>query len=138
MNIDSINSGIVIDHITAGQGMEIYRLLGLESLDCQVAVIRNAQSHRLGKKDIIKIDAVIPLDLDLLGYTDPGVTINIIHDGVITEKKHPRLPERLTGVLKCRNPRCITTTEQELTQIFVLTDPEQRVYRCIYCEAKNK
>ena len=136
MNIDSIQNGIVIDHIPAGKGMELYRLLNLESLDCQVAIIKNAVSSKMGRKDIIKIDAAIDVDLDLLGYIAPGATIDIIRGGVLTEKKSPDLPETLTGVLKCKNPRCISATEQELPQIFRLADREKRVYRCLYCEAK--
>jgi len=138
MNIDSIKNGIVIDHITAGKGMELYRLLNLESLDCPVAIIKNAQSGKRGKKDIIKVDGEADVSLDLLGYVDPGITINVIKDSELVEKKQPVLPERLTGVLKCRNPRCITTTEQELPQIFRLTDRKNRVYRCLYCEAKSE
>jgi aspartate carbamoyltransferase regulatory subunit len=136
MNIDSIQNGIVIDHIPAGKGMELYGLLNLETLDCQVAIIKNALSGKMGRKDIIKIDAAIDVDLDLLGYTAPGATINIIRDGVLAEKKTPDLPETLTGVLRCKNPRCISSTEQELPQIFRLADREKRVYRCFYCEAK--
>lgn len=138
MNIDSIKNGIVIDHIKAGRGMEIYRLLNLERLDCQVAIIKNAVSRKLGKKDIIKIAAAIDVDLDLLGYIAPGATIDIIRDGELIEKKHPELPGRLTGVLKCKNPRCISTTEQELPQVFALSDREKLIYRCLYCEAKGE
>ena len=136
MNVDSIKNGIVIDHITAGLGMRVYNLLGLDALDCTVAIIKNVQSKKMGKKDIIKIDADISLNMDILGYVDPGITVNIIKDSVLVEKKSIELPERLTNVLKCKNPRCITTTEQELSQIFKLTDREKRVYRCIYCEVK--
>lgn len=136
MNVDSIRNGIVIDHITAGLGMRVYNLLGLDKLDCPVAIIKNVQSKKMGKKDIIKIDADISLNMDILGYVDPGITVNIIKDGKLVEKKSIELPERLTNVLACKNPRCITTTEQELTQIFKLTDREKRVYRCIYCEVK--
>jgi aspartate carbamoyltransferase regulatory subunit len=136
MNIDSIQNGIVIDHIPAGKGMELYGLLNLEALDCQVAIIKNASSGKMGRKDIIKIDAAIDVDFDLLGYTAPGATINIIKNGVLAEKKTPDLPEELVGVLKCKNPRCISTTEQELPQIFRLADRGNRVYRCLYCEAK--
>ena len=136
MNIDSINNGIVIDHIKAGRGMRLYELLGLDDLDCQVAIIKNAHSARLGKKDIIKIDAEIPIDLDVIGYVDPGATVNIIKDGKNVEKKNIEMPELLTNVIKCKNPRCITTTEQELKQVFRLTDKEKKVYRCIYCETK--
>lgn len=136
MNIDSIKNGIVIDHITAGLGMTVYNLLGLDELDCAVAIIKNAASRKMGKKDIIKIDADIELNTDILGYVDPGITVDIIKDSVLVEKKRIGLPEKLTGVIKCKNPRCITTTEQELPHIFKLTDREKRVYRCIYCEVK--
>lgn len=138
MNIDSIKNGIVIDHITAGRSMKIYHLLGLESLDCSVALIKNVTSRRMGKKDIIKIDSDFDVDTDILGYVDPGVTVNIIRDGKIAEKRTLELPTELTDVLKCKNPRCITSTEQELPHIFRLTDKERRVYRCIYCETKGK
>ncbi len=138
MNIDSIKNGIVIDHITAGRSMKIYRLLGLESLDCSVALIKNVTSRKTGKKDIIKIDSDFDVDTDILGYVDPGVTVNIIRDGKIAEKRTLELPTELTDVLKCKNPRCITSTEQELPHIFRLTDRENRVYRCIYCETKGK
>lgn len=138
MNIDSIKNGIVIDHITAGRSMKIYHLLGLESLDCSVALIKNVTSRKTGKKDIIKIDSDFDVDTDILGYVDPGVTVNIIKDGKIAEKRTLELPTELTDVLKCKNPRCITSTEQELPHIFRLTDREHRVYRCIYCETKGK
>ena len=136
MNIDSIKNGIVIDHITAGLGMTIYSLLKLDELDCAVAIIKNASSRKMGKKDIIKIDADIELNMDILGYVDPGITIDIIKDSKLVEKKQIGLPERLTNVIKCKNPRCITTTEQELPHVFLLTEPEKRVYRCLYCETK--
>ena len=136
MNIDPIRNGIVIDHITAGKGIELYRLLGLESADCSVALITNEASTKTGRKDIIKIDELIDLNTDLLGYVDPGVTVNIIRDGKTTEKRKISLPERFEGVISCRNPRCITSTEQELPQVFRLADPENRVYRCIYCDSK--
>jgi len=136
MNIDPINNGIVIDHITAGKGAELYSLLGLDRLDVSVALLRNVPSNRMGKKDIIKIDAEIQVDFDIIGYADPGATVNIIRNGVTAEKKTMSLPETLTDVIKCRNPRCITTTEQELRHVFRLTDPEKREYRCIYCETK--
>ena len=138
MNIDSIKNGFVIDHIPAGKGMEIYRLLKLDDLDCSVALIKNVGSEKMGKKDIIKIDSIISLNMDILGYVDPGITVNVIENGKIVEKKTMMLPTRLVDVIQCKNPRCITTTEQELTQIFQLTDPDQRVYRCFYCEAKAK
>lgn len=136
MNIDPIKNGIVIDHITAGKGAQIYSLLGLDSLDVSVALIRNVSSKRLGKKDIIKIDAEMPVNFDVIGYVDPGATVNIIRDGVTVEKKTMELPELLTDVIKCRNPRCITTTEQELKHVFRLYDAETMEYRCIYCETR--
>ena len=136
MNIDSIKNGIVIDHITAGKGMEIYRILGQETLDCSVALIENVTSRKSGKKDIIKIDSDFDVDTDILGFFDPDVTVNMIKDGKIVEKKTIELPHELTNVLKCKNPRCISSTEQELPQIFRLTDRDQRVYLCLYCEAK--
>ena len=138
MNIDSIKNGIVIDHITAGRGMEIYKLLRLSELDCSVAIIKNVHSTKLGRKDIIKIDSDFDIDMDILGYVDPDCTIDVIKDGRLAEKKHPELPEVLTNVIFCKNPRCITTTEQELKHIFRLTDRENRVYRCLYCETKAK
>ena len=137
MNIDSINNGVVIDHITAGRGMEIFRLLGLNELDCPVAIIKNASSKRMGKKDIIKIDSDLPVDLDIIGFVDPNATVNIIKGGKLCEKKFLDLPVRLKNVIKCKNPRCITATEQELDHIFALTDKENKVYRCLYCETKH-
>ena len=136
MNIDSIQNGVVIDHITAGGGMELYKLLELDKLDCQVALITNASSVKMGRKDIIKIDENIELDTDALGYVDPGVTVSIISDGKTVEKKKLDLPLELEGVLHCKNPRCITSTEQELAPVFKLTDRAKREYRCIYCESK--
>ena len=136
MNIDSIINGIVIDHISAGSGMKLYGLLGLDSLDCSVALIRNVGSGKMGKKDIIKIDADIPVSFDVIGYVDPGITVNIIKNGVIVEKKTIGLPATLTNVIKCKNPRCITTVEQELDHVFKLVDRDTKTYRCIYCEAK--
>jgi len=136
MNIDSIKNGLVIDHITAGKAMRIYDMLHLGDLDCQVAIIKNAHSTKMGKKDIIKIDSAIDLDLDVLGYVSPHITVDIIRDGVRVEKKHIELPETLTNILRCKNPRCITTTEQEIPHIFRLADAEKREYRCIYCDTK--
>ena len=136
MNVDSIRDGIVIDHITAGNGMKLYKLLGLDGLDVPVAMITKVNSRKLGKKDIIKIDADIPVDTDVIGYADPGATVNIIRDGCLAEKQRIGLPPTLTNVLKCKNPRCITSCEQEIDQVFRLTDPEKREYRCLYCEAK--
>ena len=138
MKIDEIKNGIVIDHIPAGRGMTLYELLGLDSLDCPIAFIKNAPSAKMGKKDTIKIDADISVNFDIVGYVAPSVTINIIKDSVITEKKSVELPETLKNVIKCKNPRCITTTEQELDHIFKLTDREKGVYRCIYCETAAK
>ncbi len=138
MTVDEIKNGIVLDHITAGRGMKIYSLLNLGSLDCAIALINNAESRKMGKKDIIKIDADIEINTDILGYIDPDITVNIIKDGKTQEKKRIALPEQLTNVITCKNPRCITTTEQELPQIFKLTDKENRVYRCLYCESKAK
>ncbi len=136
MNIDSITNGFVIDHITAGRGMKLYDLLGLDNVDCSVAIIKNVSSGKMGKKDIIKIDADIAIDFDVIGYVDPGITVNIIREGVLVEKRAIELPEMLTNVIKCKNPRCITSTEQELNHVFKLTDRENGVYRCIYCETK--
>ncbi|MBP3939711.1 MAG: aspartate carbamoyltransferase regulatory subunit [Clostridia bacterium] len=137
MNIDSIRNGIVIDHIAAGKGMQIYNLLKLDELDCSVAIIKNVSSNKMGKKDIIKVDADITVDVELLGYVDPGVTINIIKDSKLVEKRNVSLPERLTNVIKCKNPRCITSVEQELPHIFKkTTNGEKTVYRCVYCETK--
>ncbi|MDD6143172.1 MAG: aspartate carbamoyltransferase regulatory subunit [bacterium] len=138
MNIDSILNGYVIDHIRAGRAMQIYHYLGLDDLDCSVAIIKNAKSQDMGKKDIIKIDQEIPLDINLLAYIDPGVTVNIIRDGKLVEKRKPDMPERIVNVMKCKNPRCITQVEQELDHVFVLTDRENQVYRCMYCETQYK
>ena len=138
MNIDSIRNGVVIDHITAGKGMLLYSLLGLDALDVSVAIIKNVVSEKMGKKDIIKIDADIPVDFQVIGYVDPGATLNLIRDGELVEKRAVEMPDTLTDVIFCRNPRCITSTEQELRHIFRLTDREKRVYRCIYCETAAK
>ena len=136
MNIDSIQNGVVIDHITAGSGMRLYHLLGLEATDLSVAIIRNVASRKMGKKDIIKIDADIDVNLDVIGYVDPGATVNIIKDGLLYEKKTIEMPELLTDVIRCKNPRCITGTEQELKHVFRLTDRAKKEYRCVYCETK--
>lgn len=138
MKIDEIKNGIVIDHIPAGRGMRLFELLSLDSLDCPIAIIKNAPSKKMGRKDIIKIDADIPVNFDIVGYVAPSVTINIIKDSAICEKKSVSLPESLTNVIKCKNPRCITTTEQELDHIFKLTDRENGIYRCVYCETAAK
>lgn len=134
LNIDSLENGIVIDHIDAGKGMQIYQLLELDKLDCSVAVIRNARSSRDGRKDIIKIEGLMDLDLEALGFIDPSITVNIIKDGKITEKKHLSLPEKIVNVAKCKNPRCITSVEQGLDHVFLLSDREKGTYRCAYCE----
>ncbi|MBR4727397.1 MAG: aspartate carbamoyltransferase regulatory subunit [Clostridia bacterium] len=138
MNIDSISNGLVIDHISAGQSMRLYELLGLDALDCSVAIIKNVSSRKMGKKDIIKIDADIPVDIDAIGYVDPDATVNVIRDGLLIEKRTIGLPETLTDVIKCKNPRCITSTEQEIRHVFRLTDRDAKIYRCVYCEAKAK
>ena len=138
MIIGQIKDGIVLDHITAGNGMNIYNVLKLGELDCTVAMIKNAESPKLGKKDIIKISTLLDLDLDVLGYLDPGITVNVIRDSVVAERRHLALPERVVGVIKCKNPRCITSIEQEIVHEFKLTDPAKKVYRCIYCEQQAK
>lgn len=136
MNIDPIQNGVVIDHIPAGKAMELYQHLNLEQADCSVAILKNVSSQRLGRKDIIKIDGGMDIDWDVLGYIAPDCTVNIIRDGSIFEKRHMALPEKLVNVIRCRNPRCITTIEQELPHIFKLTGGKKRVYRCIYCESR--
>lgn len=134
MIIGQIQDGIVLDHITAGRGMQIYNILRLGALDCTVAMIKNAESKKMGQKDIIKIGRVIDLDFTILGYIDPGITVNIIKGGQIVKREHLSLPEKITGVIKCSNPRCITSTEQELTHEFYLANAEKKTYRCIYCD----
>lgn len=138
MNIDSIKNGYVIDHIKAGNAMVIYEALGLKDLDCQVAIISNAKSKKTGTKDIIKIDQNIDLDFDKLGFLDPEVTVNIVENDQIIEKKKLTLPEKIINVAKCKNPRCITSVERDLDQVFILTDKENQVYRCKYCESSLK
>ena len=137
LNVGKLKNGFVLDHIQAGKSMEIYKYLGLDKLDCTVAIIKNAKSNKMGKKDIIKIEGGLDLvDLDILGFIDHNITVNIIRDGVIAEKKELFLPKTVTNVIKCSNPRCITSIEQELPQVFYLTDPDKVVYRCKYCEEK--
>ena len=136
MNIDTIKNGIVIDHIKAGQGMRIYDFLNLGELDCVVALIKNASSAKTGKKDIIKVDRALDIDLNVLGFIDSDITINVIKDGELVKKYHPELPERMTNILRCNNPRCITTTEQELPHVFILSDRDRHEYRCAYCESR--
>ena len=136
MHIDSIKNGIVLDHIKAGRAMELYRVLELDKLECSVAVLMNVPSQKMGRKDMIKIDEDFEVNLDILGYIDPGITVDIIRDGELVEKRSVDLPEKITGYLKCNNPRCITTTEQELPHIFRLADRHEGIYRCIYCDTK--
>lgn len=137
MNIDSIQNGIVLDHIKAGKSLQIYQDLHLDKLNCSVAIIKNVKSQKMVRKDIVKIDQDININLDVLGYIDPDVSVNIIKDGKLVEKKKIELPEKLVGIKKCTNPRCITSTEQGITHIFKLTDRENRIYRCIYCDASK-
>ena len=137
MNIDSIQNGIVLDHIKAGKSLQIYQDLHLDKLNCSVAIIKNVKSQKMARKDIVKIDQDININLDVLGYIDPDVSVNIIKDGKLVEKKKIELPEKLVGIKKCTNPRCITSTEQGITHIFKLTDREKRIYRCIYCDASK-
>ena len=134
MHVDSINNGIVIDHISVGKAMQIYNMLNLESLSCTVAVLKNVASKKMGRKDIIKIDSTIDVNLDVLGYISPNITVAIVKDGKICEKKHIALPKKLTDIIKCKNPRCITSTEQDIHHIFRLTS--DNVYRCIYCDSE--
>ena len=136
MNIDSIQNGVVLDHIQAGKSMDIYRYLHLDKLDCSVAIIKNARSAHMERKDIIKIDSPLELDLDVLGYIDHNITVNIIKNGSISEKKTLKLPKTITNVIHCKNPRCITSVEQELPHIFKLADEKTKTYRCLYCEEK--
>ena len=134
MNIDSIKNGIVIDHITAKKGMEIYEALNLKNLDCSVAIITNARSGKMGKKDIIKIDKDMEINIDMIGFIEPNATINVVKDGELIKKYNAGLPEKIVNLAKCQNPRCITSVEKDLDQIFILTDKEKQVYRCKYCE----
>ena len=138
MIIGQIKDGIVLDHITAGKAMSIYNILKLGELDCTVAMIKNADSPKLGKKDIIKIGTLLDLDLDVLGYLDPGITVHVIRDSQVAERRKVALPERVVGVIKCKNPRCITSIEQEIVHEFKLTDRNKKIYRCIYCEQQAK
>ena len=138
MNIDGVNNGIVIDHIEAGKSIKIYEMLQLDKLDCSVAIIQNVASEKYGKKDIIKVDQDIPLDFDVLGYMDPHITVNHVKDGKLASKVHLELPETLTNVIRCKNPRCITSVEQEIKHIFKLVDREKRIYRCAYCDVEHK
>ncbi|HKM01076.1 MAG: aspartate carbamoyltransferase regulatory subunit [Tissierellia bacterium] len=134
LNIDSVEQGLVIDHIQAGKGMEIYQYLNLDKLDCSVAIIKNAKSKRLGRKDIIKVENNINMDLKVLGFIDPNITINVISNSVIINKINLELPNEVENVVKCKNPRCITSVEQEIVHKFKLTDKENKIYRCVYCD----
>jgi len=139
LNVGKIGEGFVLDHIKAGKSMTIYKDLGLDQLDCVVAIIKNARSSKMGRKDIIKVECPVEmLDLDILGFIDHNITVNIIKYGVISDKMELKLPKQVTGVIKCKNPRCITSIEQGLEHIFVLTDKEKEIYRCKYCDEKNK
>lgn len=138
MNIDGVNTGIVLDHIKAGKSMQIYELLGLDKINNCVAIIQNADSAKYGKKDIIKIDQIIDLDFDVLGYIDSNITVNIVKDGKLERKHHMELPQTLKNVVKCKNPRCITSVEQEIVHTFKLVDKKNKIYRCIYCDAEHK
>lgn len=138
MNVDGVKNGIVLDHIAAGKSMEIYRLLKLENMACTVAVLQNVPSRKYGKKDIIKIDEMMDLNLDIIGYIDPNITVNIVRDNELVSKKHLSLPARLDNTIFCKNPRCITSIEQEIVHSFRLVDPQKRIYRCIYCDTEHK
>ena len=137
LNISGINNGVVLDHIQAGKSMDIYHYLNLQELNCQVAIIKNANISKMVKKDILKVECPIDaLDFDILGFIDHNITVNVIQNDKIVSKKELRLPKQVKNVIKCKNPRCITSIEQELDQIFILTDPEKEIYRCKYCEEK--
>lgn len=138
MNIDSIKNGIVIDHIQAKKGMEIYEALNLKDLDCSVAIIMNAKSEKMERKDIIKIDKDIEINMDMIGFIEPNATINIVKNDKLVDKYNVKLPEKIENLAKCQNPRCITSIEKDLDQIFILTDKENQVYRCKYCEMNLK
>ena len=138
MRVDSMKNGIVIDHISSGKAMDIYNMLGLDELDCTVAILRNVPSKKMGKKDIIKIDCDIDINFDVLGFLSPNITVDIVREGEVVEKKHIALPEQLTDILTCKNPRCITSTEQDIHHIFKRTDAKNGIYRCIYCDTKAK
>lgn len=137
MNIDSITNGVVLDHIRAGKSMEIYNYLRLDELDCSVAIIKNVRSEKMGVKDIIKIDSPVDIDLDVLGYIDPDITVNVIRDGVLVEKKPLELPKKLVNIIRCKNPRCITTAEEQLDAVFVLSNAGKHTYRCAYCDTPS-
>lgn len=136
MKIDSIKNGIVLDHISAGNAMKVYDALGLDKLDCSVAIIKNVKSNKMGKKDILKIDNELTVDFEVLGYLDPNITVCIIKDGNLIEKKKLKLPQKIINIEKCKNPRCITSVEPDLNHVFYLANEKKRIYRCLYCESK--
>ncbi|MEG0830387.1 MAG: aspartate carbamoyltransferase regulatory subunit [Anaerovoracaceae bacterium] len=138
MNIDGVTTGIVLDHIQAGKSMDIYKFLRLDKLTCSVAVVQNVRSSKLDKKDIIKIDDEIELDFEMLGYIDSNITINRVKDGKLVKKQHLEMPETLTDIIKCKNPRCITSIEQEIVHTFKLVDKEKKTYRCAYCDVEHR
>ena len=138
MKIDSIQNGIVLDHISSGRSMEIYHYLGLDKIDDSVAIIKNVKSGKRGKKDIIKIDGRYDVNFDIIGYVDPDITVSIIENGKTTEKKKMELPQRIVNIVKCKNPRCITREEPSIDHMFELTDKENKVYRCVYCETVSE
>lgn len=139
LNVGQLNDGVVLDHIEAGKSMSIYHYLALDKMDCCVAIIKNARSNKMGKKDIIKVECPVDmLNLDILGFIDHNITVNIIRNGEIVEKKKLQLPKKIVNVIQCKNPRCITSIEQELDHIFVLSDPAKEIYRCRYCEEKYR
>ncbi|MFR9200676.1 MAG: aspartate carbamoyltransferase regulatory subunit [Candidatus Gastranaerophilaceae bacterium] len=138
MNIDSIQNGIVLDHIKSGGAMRIYKYLDLDKMDCTVAIIKNVKSNKMGRKDIIKIDADIDINFDVLGYVDPNITVNVIRDGQRVQKLKVALPETVSGIIHCKNPRCITTVEPSVEQLFYLADREKKIYRCRYCDTERK
>lgn len=138
MNITGVTTGIVLDHIKAGKAMQIYKYLNLGKLDCSVAVLQNVESTKYGRKDMIKINELIELDYAMLGYVDSNITVNFVKDGELLKKEHLDLPETLTNIIECKNPRCITSIEQEIEHVFKLVDKEKRVYRCVYCDAEHK
>lgn len=138
LKIDSVEKGLVLDHIQAGKAMEIYKYLNLDKMDCSVAIIKNAKSNKMGKKDIIKVENNINMDLKVLGFIDPTITVNVIDNGKIIKKINLELPEEIEGIVECKNPRCITSVEQEIVHKFKLTDRNKNIYRCIYCDTAYK
>ena len=138
MNIDGVKTGIVLDHIKAGKGMQIYKYLGLDKLNCSVALLQRVPSSKYGQKDIIKINELIELNYDMLGYVDSNITVNFVKDGELLKKEHIDMPETLTNIIECKNPRCITSIEQEIEHVFKLVDKDKKVYRCVYCDVEHK